>query len=221
MKVTVAKYYIPSGRCIQELDYAHKDDDGKAIKSPDSLLTAFKTLNGRTVYDQGGIQPDLEVKPEEYSNIAYTLAEKLLIFDFATQFYRSHPGIAPARDFEISDELYQEFLKFIKDKDYDYKTQSEAALEELKANAEKENYFDAIKPEYEALKVKMMHDKEADLTKYKQQIKQLLKAFILPRYYYQRGRIEGALNSDRCILKAVEILTDPNGYSGLLKGIGK
>lgn len=221
MKVTVAKYYIPSGRCIQELDYAHKDNNGKALKSPDSLLTAFKTRNGRTVYDRGGIEPDLEVKPEEFSNIAYTLAERLLIFDYATLFYRTHPTIAPARTFEISEEVYTDFLHFLKDKEYDYKTESEEALEELKTKAEKENYFEAIKPEYEALKVKMMHDKEADLSKYQHQIKQLLKAYIIPRYHYQRGRIEGSLNSDRGILKAVEILSDKSQYDKILKGSEK
>lgn len=217
MKVTVAKYYIPSGRCIQELDYAHKDDDGHATKSPDSLLTAFKTLNGRTVYDRGGIDPDVVVEPEEFSNIAYALAEKYLAFDYASYFYKTHPTILPAGQFVVTDEIYNDFLTFLQGKEYDYKTQSEEALETLKSNAEKENYFDAIKPEYEALKVKMMHDKQADLTKYKGQIKQLLRAYIIPRYYYQKGRIESSLIDDPCVKKAVEVLGTSSTYKGLLK----
>jgi len=217
MKVTVAKYYIPSGRCIQELDYSHKDGNGHATKFSDSLLTAFKTLNGRTVYDRGGIDPDILVTQEEFSNVAYALAEKYLAFDYATWFYKNHASIAPAGQFEITEDIYADFLSFIADKEYDYKTQSEDALEKLKTNAEKEKYFDAIKPEYEALKVKMMHDKQADLTKFKDQIKQLLKAYIIPRYYYQKGRIESSLKNDPCILKAIEALSNGDTYKGILQ----
>ncbi len=217
MKVTVAKYYIPSGRCIQELDYAHKDQAGNAIKFSDSLATAFKTLNGRTVYDRGGIEPDVRITPEEFSNIAFALADKYLIFDYASYFYKSHKEIPSAGKFVVTEEIYTDFLNFIKGKEYDYKTQSEEALESLKANAEKEKYFDAIKPEYEALKEKMMHDKQADLDKFKDQIKQLIKGYILPRYYYQKGRIEGSLTDDPCVLKAVEILNNTATYNSILQ----
>lgn len=216
MKVTVAKYYIPSGRCIQELDYANKDNEGNATKSPDSLVTAFKTNNGRIVYDRGGIEPDIQVIPEEYSNISFSLLDKYIIFDYATQFYRLHPTIPAPKDFIITDDIYNDFLSFIQTKDYDYTTRSEEALEELKINAEKEKYFEAIKPEYEALKQKMMHDKKEDLIKFKQEIKLLIKIYILPRYYYQKGRIEGLLYEDPDVIKAIEILSNVNTYKDIL-----
>jgi carboxyl-terminal processing protease len=217
LKVTIAKYYIPSGRCIQELDYAHKDEEGHAVKFSDSTATAFKTLNGRVVYDRGGIEPDINVKPEEISNIAFALADKLVVFDYATYFFKNHASIPPAGSFVITEEIYNDFLNFIKGKEYDYKTASEEALETLKASAEKEKYFDGIRTEYDALKEKMMRDKEADLTKNKEQIKRLIKAYILPRYYYQKGRIEGSLSDDPCVLKAIEVLTNPAQYKSILK----
>jgi carboxyl-terminal processing protease len=216
MKVTVAKYYIPSGRCIQELDYSAKDRDGNASVVPDSLCTAFKTRNGRTVYDKGGIEPDILVKKQEHSNISRSMADKFIFYDFATYFYRQTPSIPPPRSFQINDAIFGEFLAFIKNKDIDYVTRSEASLEELRANAEKENYLDAIQPEYEALKAKMMHDKQDDLIKHKKEICKLIRSYILPRYYYQKGRIEGLLVDDPAVKQAVDILSDPVKYQEIL-----
>jgi carboxyl-terminal processing protease len=216
MKVTVAKYYIPSGRCIQELDYSQKDDNGNATKSPDSLVTAYKTKNGRTVYDRGGIEPDIIMPLPEYSNISLSLIEKYLFFDFATNYYNQHASISAPKDFIITDDIYTDFISFIQGRDYDYKTKSEEALDDLKTNAEKEKYFNAIQPEYEALKTKMIHDKQADLVKFKDEIKLLIKIYILPRYYYQKGRIEGILSDDPEVTRAIEILNNSDNYKKTL-----
>jgi carboxyl-terminal processing protease len=221
MKVTIAKYYIPSGRCIQAIDYANKDEEGNANKIPDSLLKPFKTLKGRTVYEGSGIEPDVVVEPALLSNISGTLVVKYLFFDFSVKYSREHASIASAMEFVITDEIYDEFIKFLQGKNYDYSTQSEKALKELKENAEKEKYFDAIKTEYEALKAKMMHDKNEDLVKFKDEIKPILKAYIAQVYYYQKGRIEASLTDDIEVKKAIEILNDKELYKSILDGTYK
>jgi carboxyl-terminal processing protease len=216
LKVTVAKYYIPSGRCIQAIDYTHRNEDGSVGKVPDSLKTAFKTKNGRVVYDGGGIEPDIASEPFEYSDISACLISKYLIFDFATEYKMKHPEIAKAKDFEVTDDLFNEFVTYLNGKEYDYTTESERNLKELKESAEKEKYFDDFKVEYETLKSKMMHNKKADLIKFKPEIKELLKEEIVSRYYFQRGRIEVALQSDELVKKAIEVLKDNNRYKSLL-----
>jgi carboxyl-terminal processing protease len=221
MKVTIAKYYIPSGRCIQAIDYANKDEEGNANKIPDSLLKPFKTLKGRTVYEGSGIEPDVVVEPALLSNISGTLVVKYLFFDFSVKYSREHASISSAMEFVITDEIYDEFVKFLQGKNYDYSTQSEKALKELKENAEKEKYFDAIKTEYEALKAKMMHDKNEDLVKFKDEIKPILKAYIAQVYYYQKGRIEASLTDDIEVKKAIEILNDKELYKSILDGTYK
>jgi carboxyl-terminal processing protease len=221
MKITVAKYYIPSGRCIQAIDYSHKNKEGAFSKIPDSLISAFKTKNGRTVYEGRGINPDITTKPFAYSNIALTLFSKYLIFDYATKFRREVPEIASPDQFEISDANFDDFMKFISDKNYEYTTRTEKALEELKKNAEKEHYFDAIKSEYDALKMQMANDKKGDLIKHKEQIKELLKLEILTRYYFQKGRIIASLKSDTDILEALQIMKDGALYQSILAGTYK
>ena len=218
LKVTVAKYYIPSGRCIQAIDYSKKKEDGSAMKVPDSLKVAFKTKNGRTVYDGGGIEPDIHLKPYEFSNIAISLVTKFLIFDYATKFRIKHASIAPAKEFAITNEIFNDFLSFIANKDYDYSTKSEQSLKNLKENAEKEKYFDDIKAEYETLKNKMIHDKKADIDKFKDEIKELLKEEIVSRYYFQKGRTEASLSFDQEIKKAIEIFKNSATYKGILDG---
>jgi carboxyl-terminal processing protease len=221
MKVTVAKYYIPSGRCIQAIDYSHKNKEGVFGKIPDSLITAFKTKDGRTVYEGRGINPDIHTDEVDYSNIALTLYSKYLIFDFATKFRRENPVIPPADQFEISDSIFNSFVAFISDKNYDYKTKSEDALEALRRNAEKENYFNAIKSEYDALKNQMQNDKKSDLTKFKSQICELLKQEIISRYYYQKGKIISSLKTDKDIAEAITVLTDQALYKSVLNGTYK
>lgn len=216
VKITIAKYYIPSGRCIQVIDYAHKDEDGNPGKIPDSLKTAFKTKGGRTVYDGGGIEPDLVLDPEKTSNIAISLLTKFLIFDYANNFKRKNANISSPREFVVTDAIYDDFLKFITGKEYDYTTRSEKYLAELKAIAEKENYFDAIKTEYLALKDKLIHDKNADLIKNKAEIKTLIKIEIANRYFYQKGSIEASLSDDKEITKAIELLNDSVKFQKLI-----
>jgi carboxyl-terminal processing protease len=221
MKVTVAKYYIPSGRCIQAIDYSHKNKEGQFGKIPDSLIAAFKTKDGRTVYEGRGIKPDIHSDKVEYSNIAMALYGKYLIFDFATQFRIKHPTIPPADKFEITDSIFNDFLAFLSDKKYDYKTKSEEALEDLRKDSEKENYFNAIKSEYDALKKQMDNDKKSDMTKFRPQICDLLKQEIVSRYYYQKGKVIASLETDKDIAAAVNTLVDQNLYKSVLAGTYK
>ncbi len=221
MKITVAKYYIPSGRCIQAIDYSHKSKDGTFTTVPDSLITAFKTKNKRTVYEGRGIKPDLHTHRDAISNIALALYSKYLIFDYATKFRNEHKEILPADQFEITDEIMKDFKVFIADKNYDYKTKSEAALEDLKQDSEKEKYFEAIKKEYEALHEQMLIDKKGDIDKYQDQIKELLKMEIVSRYYYQKGKVISSLKTDKEIAQAKTTLLDQELYKSILDGTYK
>ncbi|MCX6283096.1 MAG: S41 family peptidase [Bacteroidetes bacterium] len=218
MKITVAKYYIPSGRCIQAIDYSHKNKQGAFDKIPDSLIREFKTKHGRKVFDGGGISPDVKAGERKISNIALALYNKFLIFDFGTSFERSHPGILPADQFEITDSIYNDFLNFLKDKDYKYTTRSELALEKLRKEAEKEKYYDAIKGELDLLQTSMDNDKKEDLNKYRDQVHELLKMDILARYYYQKGKIIGSLKTDPVLNEAIGVLRDADRYAGILAG---
>jgi carboxyl-terminal processing protease len=221
LKVTVAKYYIPSGRCIQALDYSHRTDDGTVTKIADSLTYAFRTRNGRIVYDGGGVNPDVALDPFKYSNIAGSLSSKSLIFDFATQYRLQHNNIVSAKEFELSDADYEAFVNFLNGKDYDYVTKSEKTLDELKLSAEKEKYYEDIRAEFEALKSKMIHNKKDDLVKFKKEIKELLEEEIASRYYYQKGRLEASLNDDPEVKEAVKVLNDNTKYKALLTTVGK
>lgn len=217
MKVTVSKYYIPSGRCIQALDYAHRDENGRATKVPDSLKTAFKTRNGRVVYDGFGIEPDVEIVDSSVvGNITVALARNMLIFDFATEYVKTHPTIAPAAEFEITDEIYADFTNFLKDKKYDYSTSTEKALELLKEAAKDEKYIESIADDIEVMIKKVHSDKAIDLQKNREDISELLKSEILTRYYYEKGRIEGLLEDDKEVKAAVEILSDKDRYNNIL-----
>lgn len=218
LKITVAKYYIPSGRCIQAIDYSHKNKEGAFGKIPDSLIREFKTKNGRSVYDGGGISPDLILPPRKFSTLATTLYRKFLIFDYATRFARLNKTIPPASNFELDEDTYQDFLNYLTDKNYSYTTSSEQALERLKKEAEKENYLSAIQEEYDHLKAKIESDKKEDLKKYESQIRELLKMEIVTRYYYQKGKIESSLNKDPEITLAISTLKDPEKYTGILSG---
>jgi len=218
MKVTVAKYYIPSGRCIQAIDYSHKDDDGNFTKIPDSLITAYETRNGRVVYDGGGVEPDVVMTSPKYSNLAYSLVSKNYIFNYSTAFYWKHPEIAPADEFQITDEAYEDFMVYLSDKDFSFETRSEQKLEELKDIAEKENYFDELSDEFEAILDELMLTKDDDLTQYSEEIKLVLLMDIVGRYYHNEGRIIASLGVDPEIDKAIEILNDPETYYGILDG---
>jgi carboxyl-terminal processing protease len=216
LKVTTAKYYTPSGRCIQALDYTHRNEDGSVGKIPDSLITEFKTQAGRIVYDGGGVAPDVPVEAPGFSNIATTLLAKFLIFDFATAYKQGHPSIAPARDFRLADSEFDEFTRFIATKDYDYVSKSEKILNELKENAEKEKAFEDIKGEFEMLKNRLANNKKSDLIRFKAEVMQLLNEEIVSRYYFQKGKIELGLARDEEVQKAIEILRDQKKYASIL-----
>ncbi|MEE0266407.1 MAG: S41 family peptidase [Bacteroidales bacterium] len=218
IKVTVSKYYIPSGRCIQAIDYSHRDKDGKANKIPDSLRTAFKTKGGRTVYDGLGIEPDITIAPEYASNIAIALISKFLCFDYATKFVKENPSIASAKDFDITDEIYNDFIEYLKDKDYNYTTSSERILEDLISSAKKEKLGDETLKEIEKIKTQIAEDKSGDLIKYKEDIKEILLSEIVVRYYNQKGRIEALLKHDNEVKEATKLLYDQKQYN---KTLGK
>lgn len=217
MKVTVSKYYIPSGRCIQALDYAHRDENGRATKVPDSLKTAFKTRNGRVVYDGFGIEPDVEIVDSSMvGNITVALVRNMLIFDYATNYAKKHSSILPAADFEITDEIYADFTDFLKDKKYEYSTSTEKALELLKEAAKDEKYIESIADDIEKLIQKVHSDKAIDLQKNREDISGFIKSELLTRYYYEKGRIEGMLNNDDEVKAAIEILSDKDSYNNIL-----
>jgi len=221
LKVTVAKYYIPSGRCIQALDYSHRKSDGSVGKVPDSLITAFKTKNGRTVWDGLGIIPDIRVPEQKISPIAIALSNKSHIFEYATIYRIAHPVIAPARDFKITDKDYEEFVAYVKDKDYTYSTRSEKAMDDFKKYAEKEKYFGDVELEFQSLQKKMADRKKDDLYKFKDEIKTLLESEIISRYYFAQGRIEASLKEDPEVREAVKLLSDPKRYREILTTAGK
>ncbi|MCI6900218.1 MAG: S41 family peptidase [Bacteroidales bacterium] len=216
MKVTESKYYIPSGRCIQAIDYANRDENGRATKIPDSLKTAFKTKNGRTVYAGSGIEPDVYIEPVYASNIAISLIGKSICFNYATEFVKKHTTIAPAKEFEFTDQMYEDFVDFIKDKDYSYTTASEKTIEDLLTTAEKDKVNPQTIEEIKRAKELLIADKQNDIYKFKDEIKELLKSEIVSRYYYQRGRTEVALKNDTELDRAVEILNNTKEYKEIL-----
>lgn len=218
LKVTIAKYYIPSGRCIQALDYAHRNEDGSVGYVPDSLIKEFKTKNGRTVKDGGGIQPDIKVKIEKLSDISFNLYAKNYIFDFATLFSKSRPSIQKPEVFQINDSIYNSFKNFLTEKDFDYKTNTEEAFKELLDNARKERYYDAAEQEFAQLKAKLTHDKAKDLETYREEISEMLTDEIVSRYYYQKGKIIASFKYDKELKKALEVLNNKNTYYSILNG---
>jgi carboxyl-terminal processing protease len=217
LKVTTAKYYIPSGRCIQAIDYSHRNDDGSVGKVPDSLKVSFKTRNGRTVYDGGGVDPDISVKLGYLAPIAISLVRKGLIFDYATDYYYTHPSIAISRDFELTDAEYDNFVEWLMDKDYDYTTQVENSIDELIKMAKKEKYYEDIDDQVQSLRQSVKHNKESDLVKFKTDIKQILEEEISSRYYLRKGVVETSFSSDESIKAAVEVLNDTSRYNQILQ----
>ena len=214
LKLTVAKYYIPSGRCIQALDYSNRNDDGSVGKVPDSLMTSFETRNGREVKDGGGILPDIITDPGKYSMIIPSLVKEHFFFDYATDYRFSHDVIS--EDFIFSDADFSDFSSYISDKEYTYKTATEKSLENLKKKAEEEDYFDNLSPDYDILFAKMLENKNNDLQKSKEDVKEILTGEIMSRYFYQRGRIKAGLNFDIEVEKAIEILKENTEYNKIL-----
>lgn len=218
LKITTAKYYIPSGRCIQALDYSHRNADGSVGKVPDSLKRAFTTKNGRTVYDGGGVLPDVEVERPAYSVVAQTVVGKGLIYEFANKYQFEHPTIKPAKEFLLTDAEYQEFVKWIGNKDYNYTTQVERELNELEASAKKEKYFDAVKESLKSLRNNINTSKSSDLQTFKSEVKYLLEQEIILHYYLQKGVREYTFARDLEIQEAMKLFKDMPRYEAILKG---
>ena len=217
LKLTIARYYTPSGRCIQALDYTHRNADGSVGYMPDSLKKPYKTLDGRTVKSGGGVEPDIHIKDDPMSMIAVTLYTKNYLFDYATEYARQHKTIPPAEKFLLTDDEYNQFTKWIENKDYSYETETEEGLDSLKNIAIREKYYDASKQEFEALKAKLSHDKKQDLFKHKDQVRHMLENEIASRYYYTHGRIGQGLQYDNELDKALALLAAPGEYSALLR----
>jgi carboxyl-terminal processing protease len=217
IKVTIAKYYTPSGRCIQKLDYSHREvgDDAEAIS--DSLINRFKTRNGREVIDGRGIEPDVKVDRGVYSRLTATLVFNNIIFDFATKYRAENEKIAAAKDFKVDDALYQNFVDFVLAEEFDYTTASSEVMDELKDVVEDENFMSEAEAEYKALMEKLKPSKERDLQKFKEEIMEVLEDEIVGRYYYQKGRIAHSLDKDPFILEAIKILNDSARYKDILK----
>lgn len=222
LKVTVAKYYTPSGRCIQKLDYSHRKENGKVDEIPDSLITEFKTVNSkRSVFDGKGVDPDIKIKGKLLSDISASLLLKNLFFGYATEYRIKHETIDEVKVFSLSDNEYEDFVHFLEGKDYEYTTGSEDLLEKLEEATKEDKYFDDVKTEYEALKNKLYHNKKDDLYKFKDEIKYILESEIVSRYYYQKGQIEISLKHDLVLEGAIKTLNDQDLYKSILAGTNK
>jgi carboxyl-terminal processing protease len=218
LKVTTAKYYIPSGRCIQALDFSHPNEDGSVGIIPDSLISEFKTKNGRVVKDGGGITPDVEIMPAQLSQITTELFLRNYIFDFASHYYWSHPGIKRIEDFSFTDQDYSDFRDYLISRKFNYRTITEESLNELIANAKKEKYYDLHKDLFTELQQDLNHTLEQDLSTFRTEITELLEDEILSRYFYEEGSISWSVKTDEQVLKAVEILNKREDYNSILQG---
>jgi carboxyl-terminal processing protease len=216
LKVTTAKYYIPSGRCIQALDYSHRNEDGSVKAVPDSLITEFKTLKGRKVYDGGGIVPDVKIESDSLSNLSVLLVSKYYIFDFATKYSNEVTTIPQPEDFKITDEIYDRFIAFVKSQNFKYESQTTDAFDELVKTAKSEKYFGHAENEFNALMAKLSPDLDKDLKQFKNEIEELLADEIVSRYFYQKGAIRAAMKDDKGILKAMDVLKSDNTFAKYL-----
>lgn len=215
-KVTVAKYYTPSGRCVQSLDYSVRNEDGTVNRFSDSLIRQFRTKNGRIVWDGLGVIPDVEIAERAYSVLADTLVMKSLVFKYATEYHIKHASIAKSGDFRLSDTEYDEFVAWVKGKDYTYVTKEEADLDKFKKHSIKSGSWNMVSAEYEGLSKKIQSAKQDDFTEFKFEIKTLLESEIASRYYYQKGRVGASLKDDPDLKEATTILKDPKRWKSIL-----
>lgn len=216
LKITTSKYYIPSGRCVQAINYNNRNEDGSVGRTPDSLTTVFHTAAGREVRDGGGISPDRIVKQERVPNILFYLVNDNLIFNYATQFCMKHPTIAPAEQFTLTDADYNDFKAMVKKADFKYDQQSEKVLKNLKETAEFEGYMDDAAEEFKALEAKLTHNLDRDLDYFAKDIKNMISYEIVKRYYYQRGSIIQQLKDDDDLNEALKVLNSPQEYKTIL-----
>lgn len=217
MKLTIAKYYTPSGRCVQRLEYYDKTEGQRPSEISDSLVKIFKTSRGRDVIDGRGIVPDIEIKEKEYSRLTAMLSVNNLIFDFANDYYFTHPSISSSETFSISEEDYAKFKEMAIRDTFDYSTASEEMLKRMRKTAEEEGYFDDAQAEYEELMQKVTPSKERDLEKFKEEITSILENEIVSRYYYQKGRVLHSFQNDDYLKKAIETLKDAKTYDSILR----
>ena len=221
MKVTVSKYYIPSKRCIQEIDYSKKSKND-TLSTNDTLGPQFKTANGRIVYEGHGIQPDVKIEPEMLSTITAHLYAQNIIFKFANEFYENNKTIAAPESFEITDEIYDDFIRFVEDQNFEYTSESEKDFEDLVKTAKLEGYYDNIKDQLDVLKTELKNHKNNDLIINKEEIKELLKVEIVGRYYFQKGKLISTLKNDKELKRALELLLNADGqneYENILKAV--
>jgi carboxyl-terminal processing protease len=218
LKITTAKYYIPSGRCIQAIDYSHRNEDGSIGKIPDSLKTEFKTRAGRVVYDGGGVSPDHDVVNRGYAPITIQLIRKGFIFDFATEYYYQNEDVKPdPSNFTVSDNLYSKFTNWVSGKDYSYTTATEETIKELKETADKDKYFDFLEKEIQALEKEIQEHKQEDLKVFESEIKRALKEEIISRYHKRQGMIESSFENDEEVDAAIKLLNDEAQYMKILQ----
>ncbi|MFO7620571.1 MAG: S41 family peptidase [Bacteroidales bacterium] len=218
LKVTTARYYIPSGRCIQALDFSHPNEDGSVGIIPDSLISEFRTRNGRIVKDGGGITPDIVVTPEPLSQISAELYLRNLIFDFATKYYWAHPDIKNPEQFSFSEQDYSDFRNFLVERGFSYRTLTESSLNELIATAKREKYYDIHKDLFTQLENQISHSLDHDLAIFRQEITELIEDEVISRYFYEEGAIAWSVKKDKQVLRALEILNDPPAYNSILRG---
>ena len=216
LKVTTAKYYTPTGRCIQVLDYTHRRDDGSVGSIPDSIKRAFKTTNGRTVYDGGGIDPDVKTETREAHTLTQVLFEKGFLFDFAAQYVYNNPQQVEARTFTLTDEGYRQFVNWMKDKNYAYKSYLEYQLHQFSQEAKKEKYYTDLKSQIDGIQSRIADSKKNELMLYKDEIKMLLEEEIVSHYYLEKGGIEAGFKYDDDVKKATELLHNHDQYKKLL-----
>jgi carboxyl-terminal processing protease len=218
LKVTTAKYYIPSGRCIQALDFSNRNEDGSVGYIPDSLVSEYKTLNGRIVKDGGGISPDHEAVTERLSQFSSELYVRSLIFDFATDFYWNNPEIDRPAEYSLSEDTYRDFAAFLEKRDFDYTSASQEALERLTAVAQNERHYKGNEKLFEELGKSLDHDLQTELELYRDEVTRLLEDEIIGRYYYEDGILEHSLGSDKQVKKALEVINNDKLYTSTLRG---
>ena len=216
MKITTAKYYIPSGRCVQAIDYSRRNADGSIARTPDSLTNVFHTAAGREVRDGGGIRPDIEVKMAKTPNILFYLVNDDMIFDYATQYVIKHPAIAKVEDFQLTEADYSDFKEMLKKRNFSYDRQSEAMLKKLKEMAEFEGYLENASEEFSALEKKLQHNLDLELDRFSKDIKPLIAEEIVKRYYFEKGAVQETLKDDADLKKALEVLQNPEEYKKVL-----
>ncbi len=217
IKITIAKYYTPSGRCVQRLEYYDKENNAKAKEIPDSLLKTFQTKNGRNVIDGRGIEPDLKIESPDLSRLTAVLLTSNCVFNYTTDYVLSHPTIAKAEEFKLTDSEYEAFQKYALAQEFKYTTASEESLKKMKETAVKEGYFEEIKADYEDMISKVTPSKERDLMKFKSEISEILESEIISRYFFQKGRTVASLKNDLIVQRALEVLTNVSEYNTILK----